>query len=138
CFQIANDWLIEYCKSAPGRLGGIPMISLYNLKNAIKELERCKKSGLVGSLICQVQPEHLPSTVDYYDPFWEASRDLNRLVNVRIALGLTECISERSGLATHPLTVNQKVAVAGNSLFDLVFSGVMVRFPKLKFVDVEN
>jgi predicted TIM-barrel fold metal-dependent hydrolase len=47
CFQIANDWVIDYCKAAPGRLVGIPMISLYNIQNAIKELERCKKAGLV-------------------------------------------------------------------------------------------
>jgi predicted TIM-barrel fold metal-dependent hydrolase len=64
CFQIANDWLIEYCKVAPGRLVGIPMISLYNIPNAIKELERCKKAGLVGSLIWQVPPEHLSFTSD--------------------------------------------------------------------------
>src|SRR5215475_11138412 len=51
CFQIANDWMIDYCKVTPGRLIGIPMISLYNIKNAIKELERCKKAGLIGSLI---------------------------------------------------------------------------------------
>ena len=43
CFQIANDWMIDYCKVTPGRLIGIPMISLYNIKNAIKELERCKR-----------------------------------------------------------------------------------------------
>src|SRR5204863_6771350 len=54
CFQIANDWLIDYCKVHPDRLIGIPVISLYNIKNAIKELERCKKEGLVGCLIWQV------------------------------------------------------------------------------------
>ena len=43
CFEIANDWMMEYCKAAPGRLFGIPMISMYNIPNAIKELERCKK-----------------------------------------------------------------------------------------------
>ncbi len=43
CFRIANDWLIEYCQVAPDRLVGIPMISMFNLKNAINELERCKK-----------------------------------------------------------------------------------------------
>ncbi|HEY7216826.1 MAG TPA: hypothetical protein VH985_00435, partial [Candidatus Binatia bacterium] len=36
CFKIANDWLIDYCRTAPGRLVGIPMISLYNIKNAVK------------------------------------------------------------------------------------------------------
>jgi predicted TIM-barrel fold metal-dependent hydrolase len=29
CFQIANDWMMEYCKGAPGRLFGIPNISMY-------------------------------------------------------------------------------------------------------------
>jgi hypothetical protein len=36
CFRIANDWLIEYCQTVPGRLVGIPMISLYNIKNGIR------------------------------------------------------------------------------------------------------
>jgi len=48
CFRIANDWMADYCKVHPGRLFGIPMISLYNIKNAIKELERCKKAGMIG------------------------------------------------------------------------------------------
>src|SRR4030095_5003634 len=39
CFEIANDWMIDYCKVTPGRLIGIPMISLYNITNAINELE---------------------------------------------------------------------------------------------------
>ena len=87
CFQIANDWMIDYCKVTPGRLIGIPMISLYNIKNAIKELERCKKAGLIGSLIWQVPPAHLPFSSDYYDPFWEASAELNMPVNLHILTG---------------------------------------------------
>src|SRR5258707_13636109 len=39
CFKIANDWMIDYCNASPGRLFGIPMISMYNIPNAIKELE---------------------------------------------------------------------------------------------------
>jgi predicted TIM-barrel fold metal-dependent hydrolase len=66
CFRIANDWLIEYCQAVPGRLVGIPMISLYNIKNGIRELELCKKEGLVGCLIWQVPPEHLSFTNEYY------------------------------------------------------------------------
>jgi predicted TIM-barrel fold metal-dependent hydrolase len=138
CFQIANDWLIEYCKVAPGRLVGIPMISLYNIKNAIKELERCKKAGLVGSLIWQVPPEHLPFTSDYYDPFWEASQDLNMPVNLHILTGFNYSRFERHGLDTYRTAVNTKLTDAANTLFDIVFSGVLARFPKLKLVYVEN
>jgi len=138
CFQIANDWLIEYCKVVPGRLVGIPMISLYNIPNAIKELERCKKAGLVGSLIWQVPPDHLPFTSNYYDPFWEASQNLNMPVNLHILTGFNYSRFERTGLDVYKTTVNTKVFDAANTLFDIVFSGVLERFPKLKLVYVEN
>jgi predicted TIM-barrel fold metal-dependent hydrolase len=138
CFEIANDWLIDYCKVAPGRLVGIPSISLYNLKNAIKELERCKKAGLVGCLIWQVPPEDRPFTSDYYDPFWEAAEALDMPVNLHILTGFNYSRFERKGLDIFRATVNTKLNDAANSLFDLVFGGVTERFPKLKFVYVEN
>ena len=138
CFQIANDWMIDYCKVTPGRLIGIPMISLYNIKNAIKELERCKKAGMVGCLIWQVPPAHLPFSSDYYDPFWEAASEMNMPVNLHILTGFNYSRFERKGLDIFKATVNTKLYDAANSLFDLVFSGVTARFPKLKFVYVEN
>ncbi|HXF74584.1 MAG TPA: amidohydrolase family protein, partial [Methylomirabilota bacterium] len=96
------------------------------------------KAGLVGSLIWQVPPEHLPFTSDYYDPFWEASEALNMPPNLHILTGFNYSRFERKGLDVYRMTVNQKLADAANTLFDLVFSGVMERFPKLKFVYVEN
>jgi hypothetical protein len=69
--QRLDDRLLQGCA---GPSVGIPMISLYNIPNAIKELERCKKAGMVGCLIWQVPPDHLPFTSDYYDPFWEGFR----------------------------------------------------------------
>jgi predicted TIM-barrel fold metal-dependent hydrolase len=81
CFRISNDWLIEYCRVAPDRLVGIPLISLYKLDSGIRELERCKKEGLKGALIWQVPPEHLSFPSDYYDPFWEVAQDLGTPVN---------------------------------------------------------
>jgi len=138
CFQIGNDWLIDYCKVSPGRLFGIPMISLYNIKNAVQELERCKKAGMIGCMIWQVPPENLPFTSDYYDPFWEAAQALDMPVNLHILTGFNYSRFERKGLDTYRMTVNQKLADAANTLFDLVFSGVMARYPKLKFVYVEN
>lgn len=138
CFQIANDWMIDYCKVTPGRLIGIPMISLYNLKNAVKELERCKKAGMVGCLIWQVPPEHLPFSSDYYDPFWQAAGELNMPVNLHILTGFNYSRFERKGLDTYKTAVNDKVNDAANTLFDLVFTGVLSRFPKLKLVYVEN
>ena len=99
-FRIANDWLIEYCRVSPGRLVGIPMISLYNLDHAIKELERCKQAGLVGALIWQVPPPHLSFATAYYDPFWAAAQDLGMPVNLHILTGFnySRRLEERKGI----------------------------------------
>ncbi len=56
CFRVYNDWIIEYCSVAPDRLFGIGNLSCYDIGNAVKELERCKKAGLRGAMIWQVPP----------------------------------------------------------------------------------
>ncbi len=138
CFRISNDWLIEYCQVAPGRLVGISMISLYHIANAIKELERCANKGLKGALIWQVPPESLPFTSDHYDPFWEAAQDLNMPVNLHILTGFNYSRVKREGLEVYRCSVNRKLTDTANALFDIVFSGVLDRFPRLKIVLVEN
>lgn len=137
-FRVANDWLIEYCRVAPGRLVGIPMISMYNVRNAVKELERCKKEGLVGALIWQVPPENLSFTTDHYDPFWEAAQELNMPVNLHILTGFNYSRFKREGLEVYRCSVNRKLTDTANTLFDIVFSGVLERYPRLKIVLVEN
>src|SRR5579862_1995237 len=51
CFQVYNDWLIEYCQEAPDRLIGVAAISVYDPAMAVHELERCRKAGLKGAII---------------------------------------------------------------------------------------
>ena len=53
-FRTYNDWLIEYCKGAPDRLFGVALISAFDIDHALAEMERCKREGMVGTLIWQV------------------------------------------------------------------------------------
>ena len=39
-FRAYNDWLIEYCNGSPKRLIGIAAIAVYDIDEAVKELER--------------------------------------------------------------------------------------------------
>lgn len=142
-FQIGNDYMAEYCSAAPERLWGIPMISVYNIKNAVKELERCTKMGLKGALIWQVPPEHLRFTSDHYDELWEAAQDLDAPVNLHILSGFNYSrfggnTRANNGMEAHRNSVNTKLHDAMTSVFDLVFSGVLERYPRLKIVQVEN
>jgi predicted TIM-barrel fold metal-dependent hydrolase len=46
CFRVYNDWLAEYCSYAPRRLKGLGLISLYDPKQGVEDLEECAKNGL--------------------------------------------------------------------------------------------
>ena len=76
CFRAYNDWLIEYCNASPKRLIGIAAISVYDIDAAVKELERCAKAGIKGSIIWQAPHPDLPFHSEHYNKFWAASQDL--------------------------------------------------------------
>jgi predicted TIM-barrel fold metal-dependent hydrolase len=73
CFRAYNDWLIDYCSTSPKRLLGIAAISVYDIDEAVKELERCAKAGVKGSIIWQAPHPDLPFHSEHYNKFWEAS-----------------------------------------------------------------
>ena len=139
-FRIGNDYMAEYCSEAPDRLWGAPMISCYNIPNAIRELERCKKMDLKGALIWQVPPEHLRFTTGHYDDLWAAAEDLEMPVSLHILSGFNYSSQRgpRTPIEAHRNSVNTKVHDAMTTVFDLVFSGALQRFSSLKFVLVEN
>jgi predicted TIM-barrel fold metal-dependent hydrolase len=148
CVRVYNDWIVDYCQAAPDRLVGLAMLSMYNMEHAIEEMERCRKAGLRGATIWQVPPPEIPFTSDHYDRFWAAAQDLDMPVNLHILSG--HGYSKRRALApaTPPdgnrgieqerTSVNEKLIQAMDALYDLIFSGVLERFPRLKLVLVEN
>ncbi|MCH8346699.1 MAG: amidohydrolase [Chloroflexi bacterium] len=140
CCRVYNDWLIDYCQAAPDRLFGIPMLSMYNIDEAIKEMERCLKLGLKGSVIWQVPPTELSFTSDHYERFWAAAQDMEAPVNLHIlsGFGYAKDPSTRQGIEGYRSSVNRKLTEGMNTMFDLIFSGVLERYPRLKIVMVEN
>ena len=142
-FRAYNDWLIDYCRTSPKRLLGIAAISVYDIDEAVKELERCAKAGLKGSLIWQAPHPDLPLHSEHYNRFWEASQALNLPVHLHILTGHgyhkeTVFGNKRMGPEAYRGSVNLKLAEIIHAFFDLIFYGVLERYPKLKFVSVEN
>jgi predicted TIM-barrel fold metal-dependent hydrolase len=144
CFRAYNDWLVDYCSVSPKRLIGIAAISVYEIDQAVKELERCAKAGLKGSIIWQAPHPDLPFKSDHYNKFWAASQDLNMPVNLHILTGHgyhKETVfgkNRRKGVESYRGSVNLKLQEIINAVFELIFYGIMERYPKLKFVTVEN
>jgi len=148
CARVYNDWLIDYCQAAPDRLIGLAILSVYNIEGAVREMERCRKAGLRGCVIWQVPAPALPFTSEHYEPLWAAAEDLDMPVNLHILTGHGE------GKASAPLqssapardpamigdrrSVNQRLSQVMDSLYDIIYAGVLECFPRLKLVLVET
>ncbi len=140
CFRIYNDWLIDYCSVNNDRLLGIPCLSMYDVDHGIEELERSRKSGLSGGLIWQAPHPDLPFTSSHYDRLWAAAQDLDTPISLHILTGhnYTKFIDSTTGIDVVRHAVNTKLGETITALFDLIFTGVLERYPKLKIVIVES
>ncbi|HEU0169090.1 MAG TPA: amidohydrolase family protein [Chloroflexota bacterium] len=144
CFRVYNDWIIDYCSVAPERLTGLACISTYDIEHALAELERCRKSGLRGFLVWQAPPESLAFTTDHYERLWAAAQDMGMPVSLHILTGTrypfprARTAAGQTAVRAFREAVNTKLLDASNAMADLIGGGVLERFPRLKFVLVEN
>lgn len=138
-FRVYNDWCSDYCSAAPDRLLGVAMIPAYNIRHAIQELERCRKLGLRGAQLWQAPHPDLPYSSDHYDPLWDAVQETGMPVSLHIQTGHDYSKNRnRKGLEAYRASVNHKLSSVMDVLLDLIFTGVLERFPRLKFVLVEH
>lgn len=140
CFRVYNDWLIDYCRVAPDRLLGVSCIPVYNIENAVKELERTRKAGLGGAIIWQAPHPDLPFHSEHYEPLWATAQDLDVPISLHILTGHNYSKGGLRGQGPEHYrgSVNLKTAEAANALFELIFYGILHRYPRLRFVFVEN
>ena len=100
-FRTFNDWMIDYCSKVPDRLYGIGLISMYNVDHAIAEMERCKKAGMVGTMIWQVPDSRLPFTSEHYERFWAASAANEMPVHLHILTGFGDSMKDPQFVPVH-------------------------------------
>jgi predicted TIM-barrel fold metal-dependent hydrolase len=138
-FRTYNDWVIDYCQKVPDRLFGIALISMFDIDHALAEMERCKKQGIVGTMIWQVPHAKLPFTSDHYERFWAASQDLELPVHLHILTGFGDSMNRQTthGIGRYRIGVQQTREIE-DALFDIIFTGVLERYSRLKVVSVEN
>ncbi len=60
CFRVYNDWLAEFSSYSPKRLYPIALISLDDVADGVREMERCVKQGHRGVQVCGVAPPERP------------------------------------------------------------------------------
>lgn len=140
-FRVYNDWLAEFCSVAPDRLIGMAQIPLIDVEEGVRELRRAHKMGLKGGMIFASPPADRPFTTKLYDPFWRAAEELSMPIGLHILTGhgapSKRLLSDLTPVEflTGLMSLSDEVVY---SFTDIVFSGVLERFPKLKLVSAEN
>ena len=135
CFRVYNDWIVSFAAHARNRLVPLALISLHDIGEAVRELERVARLGVAGAVIWGAVPAGQPSYGSRaYDPFWSAVSSLGLPVSLHsITSGSPEVRS--SSAYVQYLDVIYDVQ---RSLAELVCGGVLARFPGLAVVSAEN
>lgn len=141
CFKVYNDWLAEFCSYAPERFAGLALIALWDVERGIRELERTRKLGLRGGQIWAIPPDQLPHYNNpIYDPFWAAAQDLDVPISLHLNTGgnkrgAYKDADQFSRIYTRMVMAQSEVQT---SLLEMIFGGVLSRFPRLKLVSAEG
>ena len=129
----------------PDRLYGVWCHPTYEIDHGVAELERCRKAGLPGALVWQAPPPELSFATKHYERLWAAAPGSGGADQPphphRPALSLAAPDGPKRptpSLRTMRSAVNNKLLYASNAMSDLIMTGVLERYPRLKFVLVEN
>ncbi len=146
-FQLYNDAMAEIQQESGNRIFPMAMMPWWNIEMSANEAIRCHKMGLRGiNMNNHPQSQGLPDLGHRdWDRLWEVCNDLNLPINFHIGAS-DESASWFTTLPWPSQTADQKLALGSAMLFvnnasvlaNLIFSGVMERYPKLKFASVES
>jgi predicted TIM-barrel fold metal-dependent hydrolase len=145
CFKVFNDWLAEFCATNSHRLHGIALISLEDIAEGVKELNRCAQKGLKGAMIWGSAPVDRPYFSAHYDPFWAAAQDLEMPLSLHVITAKNQApVPKPAGeqrLPAHMVGLRGYMSLiheVQSSLSDIILGGVLERFPRLRIVSAEN
>lgn len=151
--EIFNDAMADIQRESGERIFPMALIPWWDVDLSVKEIERAHRMGLKGininsdpHYLTRADGSQLPDLgQEHWDPMWEACVAYDMPVNFHI--GASEQSMDFVGAQGWPgLHYDMRAALGGAMLFinngrvmgNLILSGLLDRFPKLKFVSVES
>jgi len=146
CVRAYNDFLIDWISPDPRRFIPILATPFWDVEASVAEIERCARIGHQGVLFTGEPQSHgMPILGSpHWNPLWSAAQACDLPVSFHIGAGTfddgytperieTTGMGSTNGFAAISLFLDN-----GKQLTDLLFSGVLPRFPELKFLSVES
>jgi predicted TIM-barrel fold metal-dependent hydrolase len=147
CVRAYNDYLADWIGTHTDRFVGVCMLPFWDLDETVREIERSSKLGHKAILMTG-KPDvwwGSPHIADpFWNPVWDVTRDLGMSVSFHAGGGDPALGWRAAGYKGMPartrFTANSVPTFFGNAqtLVDVIFGGIPVRYPELKFVIVES
>jgi predicted TIM-barrel fold metal-dependent hydrolase len=132
CVHAYNDWMVEeWCGDSGGRLIPLTIVPLWDAELAAEEVRRNAERGVRAVCFSEI-PAHLglPSIHSgEWEPFITACEDTETVICMHI--GSSSRMPATSGDAPVAVAATLSFNNAMASLADWLFSGILVRHPKL-------
>jgi predicted TIM-barrel fold metal-dependent hydrolase len=143
CLQTYNDWLADtWCAANPKRLIGQMIVPFWDIDLAVKEFQRGVALGHKALSLPNDPPRlGFPELgAPYWDRLWDAVEEAGLPVSIHVDEGCHRRSQRLAGGQGASATVFLTVAPTANLkvLADLLFSGVLERHPKLRFLSAEG
>jgi len=147
CATLYNDAMVEIQEASGERLLPMALMPWWDVEASIAEVGRAAASGLRGVNMCSdPQARGAPDLGERaWDPFWEACAEHGMPVNFHI--GASDTSLTWFGTSPWPSHDDERKLAIGSAMMylsnarilaNLVFAGVLERFPTVQFVSVES
>jgi predicted TIM-barrel fold metal-dependent hydrolase len=146
CVQIYNDFQTEFASADSRRLLPISSIPFWDVKATVKEIRRCHAMGHKGILFTGT-PEAFGMgyfSDPRWDPLWEVAAELDLPFSFHIGSGgigddtPPERIAREGARPVFAANLVPLTLTTATHMSNLIMSGVLIRYPTLKFVSVES
>ena len=146
CVRAWNDFQIDWISVAPERFVANASIPFWDIEESVKEIERVAQKGMRGILFTGDPQSHgQPFLGDHHwDPLWNVATDTGLPISFHIGSGdftdgfTPERLAVDGPEVTYARTSTVLFMANGLQMTDLLLSGVLPRFPELKFISVES
>ena len=137
--EVYNDWAVEFCGHDRKRLVPVATIPVDDVRWAVAEMERCRKTGHWGAMVSLQPPVGLPPYRDsMYAPIWSAAERLGMPLTLHLATGRRKTPIQAAvdgttdGMAG--IYMSTRTEIMDVLADDFIWGGILDRHPKLDII----
>lgn len=130
--QAYNEWLSEYAGVAPDRFGGLAMLPNRGAGMAVDELRRVTGRPGIRGVVMGCYPNGTLELGPEDDRVWAELADTGLPVSIHVSLQQSMPVAHRSSLPGYGRFFD-----VPNRIVQIIFAGVLDRFPGLRIVCAE-